>query len=103
MERENMISREELLRMKNMSFDEVNPEDMIDIDDFHIDVTLSKSEKIKQILESGKNPYFLKSGNTIIKIGYADTTRTIEDALESLVSLESKSGTEYGNGRNGGW
>ena len=86
-----------------MSFDEVNPEDMIDIDYFHIDVTLSKSEKIKQILESVKNPYFLKSGNTIIKIGYADTTRTIEDALESLVSLESKSGTEYGNGRNGGW
>lgn len=89
-----MISREELLRMKNMSFDEVNPEDMIDIDDFHIDVTLSKSEKIKQILESG---------NTIIKIGYADTTRTIEDALESLASLESKSETEYGNGCNGGW
>ena len=98
-----MISREELLKMKNMSFDEVNPEDMIDIDDFHIDVTLSKSEKIKQILESRKNPYFLKSGNTIIKIGYADTTRTIEDALESLASLESKSETEYGNGCNGGW
>ena len=78
-----MISREELLKMKNMSFDEVNPEDMIDIDDFHIDVTLSKSEKIKQILESGKNPYFLK--------------------LESLASLESKSETEYGNGCNGGW
>lgn len=86
-----------------MSFDEVNPDDIIDIDDFHIEVTLSKSEKIKQILESGKNPYFLKAGNTIIKIGYADTARTIEDALESLVSLESKSGTEYGNGRNGGW
>lgn len=98
-----MISREELLRMKNMTFDEVNPDDIIDVEDFHIDATLSKSEKIKQILESGKNPYCLKSGNTIIKIGYADTTRTIEDALESLVSLESKSGTEYGNGRNGGW
>ena len=84
-----------------MSFDEVNPDDMIDIDDFHIDVTLSKSEKIKQVLESGKNPYFLKNRNTIIKFGYADTTRTIEDELESLVSLESKSGTEYGNGRNG--
>lgn len=98
-----MISREELLRMKNMTFDEVNPDDIIDVEDFHIDVTLSKSEKIKQILESGKNPYFLKSGNTIVKIGYADTTRTIEDALESLVSLESKSGNENENGRNGSW
>ncbi|MBM6804432.1 hypothetical protein H6B07_17640 [Mediterraneibacter glycyrrhizinilyticus] len=97
-----MISRDELLRMKNMTFDDINPDDIMDIDDIHIDVTLSKSERIKQILESGKNPYFLKSGNIIIKIGFADTTRTIEDALESLVSLESKSGTEYGNGRNGG-
>lgn len=98
-----MISREKLLRMKNMTFDEVDPDDIIDVDDSHIDVTLSKSEKIKQILESGKNPYFLKYGSTIVKIGYADTTRTIEDALESLVSLESKSGSENGNGCNGGW
>ena len=86
-----MISREELIRMKNMSFDEVNPDDMIDVDNFHIDVELSKSEKIRQILESGKNPYFLKSGNTIIKIGFVDTTRTIEDALESLIRIDTKS------------
>lgn len=86
-----MISREELLRMKNMSFDEVDPDDIMDIDDFHIDVTLSKSEKIRQVLESGKNPYFIKSGNMIVKIGFADTTRTIEDALESLVTIDIKS------------
>ncbi len=86
-----MISREELLRMKNMSFDEVDPDDIMDIDDFHIDVTLSKSEKIRQVLESGKNPYFIKSGNMIVKIGFADTTRTIEDALESLVTIDTKS------------
>ena len=86
-----MISREELLRMKNMSFDEVDPDDIMHIDDFHIDVTLSKSEKIRQVLESGKNPYFIKSGNMIVKIGFADTTRTIEDALESLVTIDTKS------------
>ena len=74
-----------------MSFDEVDPDDIMDIDDFHIDVTLSKSEKIRQVLESGKNPYFIKSGNMIVKIGFADTTRTIEDALESLVTLDTKS------------
>lgn len=74
-----------------MSFDEVDPDDIMDIDDFHIDVTLSKSEKIRQVLESGKNPYFIKSGNMIVKIGFADTTRTIEDALESLVTIDIKS------------
>lgn len=74
-----------------MSFDEVDPDDIMDIDDFHIDVTLSKSEKIRQVLESGKNPYFIKSGNMIVKIGFADTTRTIEDALESLVTIDTKS------------
>ena len=74
-----------------MSFDEVDPDDIMDIDDFHIDVTLSKSEKIRQVLESGKNPYFIKSGNMIVKIGFADTTRTIKDALESLVTIDTKS------------
>ena len=83
-----MISREELLRMKNMSFDEVNPEDMIDIDDFHIDVTLCKQEKILSVLNSGKNPYFYKSQGCLIKVGFEPNGASIEEALESLVRMK---------------
>lgn len=35
-----MITREELIRMRNMTFDEIHPDDATDIDD--LDVILSK-------------------------------------------------------------
>ena len=54
----------------------------------NIDVTKSKREKILGILESGKNPYFIKSGNIVVKVGFASTSRTIEEALESLVQMK---------------
>lgn len=83
-----MLTREELLHMRNLSFDEVNPEEIPDIKDFNIDVKKTKKEKILGILESGRNPYFIKSGNVTVKIGFASTSRTIEEALESLVQMK---------------
>ena len=83
-----MITRDELLRMRNMTFDEINPDEVPDIDDLDIDVTKSKREKILEVLESGRNPYFVKSGNILVKIGFASTSRTIEEALESLVQMK---------------
>ncbi len=83
-----MLTREELLRMREMSFKDVNPEEIPEIKDFNIDVKKTKKDKILGILESGRNPYFIKSGNVIVKIGFASTSRTIEEALESLVQMK---------------
>lgn len=83
-----MLTREELLRMRNMSFEEINPEEIPDLKDMDIDVTKSKREKILGVLESGRNPYFIKTGNVVVKIGFASTSRTIEEALESLVQMK---------------
>ena len=83
-----MLTREELLRMRNMSFEEVNPEEIPDLKDMDIDVTKSKREKILRVLESGRNPYFIKTGNVVVKIGFASTSRTIEEALENLVQMK---------------
>lgn len=83
-----MLTREELLHMRNMSFEDINPEEIPDIRELDIDVTKSKKEKVLGILESGRNPYFIKTGNVIVKIGFASTSRTIEEALESLVQMK---------------
>ncbi|MBS5081065.1 MAG: hypothetical protein E7B11_15115 [Clostridiales bacterium] len=83
-----MLTREELLHMRNMSFDDINPEEVPDLKDLDIDVTKPKKEKILSVLESGRNPYFIKSGKVLIKIGFASTSRTIEEALESLVQMK---------------
>lgn len=83
-----MLTREELLYMRNISFDDINPDEVPDIKDLDIDVTKPKREKILSVLESGRIPYFIKSGNILVKIGFASTNRTIEEALESLVQVK---------------
>ena len=41
-----MLTREELLHMRNMSFDDISPEEIPDVKDLDIDITKSKKEKI---------------------------------------------------------
>ena len=76
-----MLSRAELLKMREMTFEDIDPKEIHD-------VKKSKPEKIREILESGKNPYFLKYKGITIKIGFASTNRTIEEAIESLVQMK---------------
>lgn len=83
-----MITRKELIRMRNMTFDEIDPDDAIDLDDLDVDVTLSKQEKILNILNSGKNPYFCKSQGYLIKVGFEPNGVSAEEALESLVKMK---------------
>ena len=83
-----MITREELIRMRNMTFDEIDSDDAIDLDDLDVDVTLSKQEKILNTLNSGKNPYFCKSQGYLIKVGFVPNGVSAEEALESLVKMK---------------
>ena len=76
-----MFSREELLKMREMTFEDIDPKEIQD-------VKKSKPEKVREILESGKNPYFLKYKGITIKIGFASTNRTIEEAMQSLVQMK---------------
>ena len=40
-----MLTREELLHMRNLSFEDVDPEEMPDVKDLDIDVKKTKKEK----------------------------------------------------------
>lgn len=83
-----MFSREELLKMREMTFEDIDPKEIQDVEKLKIDVKKSKPEKVREILESGKNPYFLKYKGITIKIGFASTNRTIEEAMQSLVQMK---------------
>ena len=41
-----MLTREDLMHMRNMSFEDINPAEIPDLDEMNIDVTKSKREKI---------------------------------------------------------
>ena len=83
-----MLSREELLKMREMTFEDIDPKEIQDLEKLKIDVKKSKPEKVREILESGKNPSFLKYKGITIKIGFASTNRTIEEAMQSLVQMK---------------
>ena len=71
-----------------MTFEDIDPKEIQDVEKLKIDVKKSKPEKVREILESGKNPYFLKYKGITIKIGFASTNRTIEEAMQSLVQMK---------------
>lgn len=83
-----MLSREKLIQMRNMSFDEIDIDQVPDINELNIDVSKCKREKIMELLSTGRNPYFIKSGSVLVKIGFASTNRTIEEALENIVNAK---------------
>ena len=92
-----MLSREELLKMREMTFEDIDPKEIQDVEKLKIDVKKSKPEKVREILESGKNPYFLKYKGITIKIGFASTNRTIEEAMQSNPALYFCSGGTEGD------
>lgn len=51
-----------------------------------IDSGKSKPERIKDYIGQIKNPYCYLEGKTVVKISFAETTRTIEDCMHSYLS-----------------
>ena len=47
-----MLSREELLKMREMTFEDIDPKEIQDVEKLKIDVKKSKPEKVREILES---------------------------------------------------
>ena len=80
------IRGKELLKMREQTFEDIDIEEIPDIKDIVIDKGKSKKARIRERLDAGQNPYFIKSGNVLVKMSYAATERTIEDALKTILS-----------------
>lgn len=72
--------------MREQTFEDIDVKEILDAKDIVIDRKKSKKDRIRKRLETGQNPYYLKSGNIVIKMSYAATERTIEDALKIILS-----------------
>lgn len=72
--------------MREQTFEDVNIKEVSNVKNIVIDRKKSKEERIKERLESGHNPYFIQCGNILVKMSYATTERTMEDALKTILS-----------------
>ena len=61
-------------------------ETLVDVRDVKIDKTLPIDERIKSYVEQIKNPYLFKVGNTVVRVSYANTNRTLNDNFISMIA-----------------
>ena len=58
---------------------------LVDIRDVKIDRSLPIEERVKSYVEQIKNPYMFKVGNTVVRVSYADTNRTMSDNFVNMI------------------
>lgn len=59
---------------------------LVDIRDVKIDRTLPMEDRVKSYVEQVKNPYMFKVGNTVVRVSYADTNRTMNDNFVNMIA-----------------
>ena len=74
-----------LEEMKQIDPASVDRNTLVDITEVEIDPTLPREELLKDYLAQIRNPYLFRCGDVVVKITYAETQVTFEDALEQFI------------------
>ena len=74
-----------LAEMKSVDPQTVDPDKLTDIADVTVNTCLPLPERLADYLDQIGNPYCFRCGNVVVKIAYADTAVTFEDALEQFI------------------
>ena len=59
---------------------------LVDIRDVKIDRSLPIEDRVKSYVEQVKNPYMFNVGNTVVRVSYADTNRTMNDNFVNMIA-----------------
>jgi cell division protein ZapA (FtsZ GTPase activity inhibitor) len=79
----------ELIEKANRTkFSEINSDDLVDIKSVNMDQDLSKLENVVKFINEVKNPYYFKVGKVKVRVSYADTDRTLDDAFANLLRIK---------------
>lgn len=79
---------EEFERLKNMSIDDVDESELVDINDVDVRMDLPPKERLKYTFNQVKNPFFFKVGKYVVKSTFSeDSGCTIGDCVKGLLML----------------
>ena len=79
----------ELIKKANRTkFSDINSDDLVDIKSVNMDQDLSKLENVVKFINEVKNPYYFKVGKVKVRVSYADTDRTLDDAFTNLLRIK---------------
>ena len=60
-------------------------DDLVDIADVQIDMSLSRAERMRSYIRQIKDPYKYRCNGIVVTVAFADTDATIEDRLEEYI------------------
>ena len=73
-----LLDGKTLQELKRVNIKEVNPDELVDISEIEIDT--------KQYVEQVHNPYLVRVGEYVVKIGYSDCEETLNDRMKQYIS-----------------
>ena len=75
-----------LQELKRVNIKEVNPDELVDISEIEIDTKQSVHKRVKEYVEQVHNPYLVRVGEYVVKIGYSDCEETLNDRMKQYIS-----------------
>lgn len=75
-----------LQELKRVNIKEVNPDELVDISEIEIDTKQSVQKRVKKYVEQVHNPYLVRVGEYVVKIGYSDCKETLNDRMKQYIS-----------------
>lgn len=79
------LSKEELQKMEQIDIKEVVAENLVDIQELEIDMKKSVTGRVADYVQAVKNPFLVRVGDYIVKIGYSDCSETLNDRMKQYI------------------
>lgn len=85
------LTTKELEQMKSVDISAVSPESLPDVSSMTFNNALSREDRVIRFLQAVKNPYCFCVGGVGVKIEFAESGPSLQDALTDFL-LRQKSG-----------
>jgi len=79
------LSKEELQKMERMDIKEAVPEELVDISGIEIDMKKPVPERVEEYVRKVENPFLVRVGEYVVKIGYSDQAGTLNDRMKQYI------------------
>jgi len=75
-----------LQQMREIDIRTVDLNTLVDADKISVNMDLPKAERMNDVVnQMDGNPYFMRSGDIAVKIGFANTPVTLDERMESYL------------------
>ncbi len=79
------LSKEELQRMKQADIQEAVPSQLADINEINLDMNPSVPDRAAEYIREAGNPFLVRAGEYVVKIGYSDCAETFNDRMKQYI------------------